>query len=221
MKLNQFFAWPVLMLASLNVAANTNDEIRAYQVQSAARVAHVDTTTLENFKISAQQTQTQNKPLIDTLMQQARSSLPKKQQTQQAPDAVLFVSFSMPDSLLFQLADEAARFDIPVVLNGLVDGDFKKTVEKFAALHKKAKKQHRNFKGVSIDPVWFEQFKIQTVPALVVSPRPAGCETQTICPNRPFDVVYGNASLKNSLELIAEKGIASKTAQTILEQDHA
>ena len=84
-----------------------------------------------------------------------------------------------------------------------------------------AKKNHLNFKGVSIDPLWFEQFNISAVPALVVSARPANCEPQSLCANQAFDVVYGNASLKNSLELVAEKGeTASLLAKSILENGH-
>lgn len=220
MNLNKTVVFFAVLSCSLSVFANTNDDIMAYQAQGKAVAAQVSPATLSQFKMSSVQSQAQNKPLIDTIMQQARASLPQKQQAQAAPDAVLFVSFSMPDPLLFQLANEAARLDIPVVLNGLVDGDFKKTIEKFASLNKKAKKQHLNFQGVSIDPVWFEQFKISAVPALVVSPRPASCEAQTVCANRSFDVVYGNASLKNSLELIAEKGEHAVIVQNLLEQGH-
>ena len=106
-------------------------------------------------------------------------------------------------------------------MNGLKDNDFKKTIETFASLHQKAEKQHLNFQGISIDPVWFQQFSISKVPALVVTERPAHCEAQTVCINQPFDVVYGNASIKKSLALIAEKGTAgSAIAKKILGDGH-
>ena len=137
------------------------------------------------------------------------------------PEAILFVSFSMPQSLLLSLADQAAQFDIPVVIKGLVNNDFKQTVATFSRLSHEAQKQHLNFKGVSIDPVWFSQFNITAVPALVVSERPARCLASSICANQPFDVVYGNAQLKKGLEIIADRGEeASSVARKILEQGH-
>ena len=107
------------------------------------------------------------------------------------------------------------------MINGLVEGDFKKTIETFKRLNADAKKQHLHFKGVSIDPVWFTQFHITSVPALVVTELPKACALAQDCEPQPFDVVYGNASLKNALELIAKKGEAApRRAQVILENGH-
>ncbi len=211
-----------LMCFAVFGSANTNDAIRAYQAEGERNTALTSTTQIETLKAASSQTQAEHKSLIDTLMQSAVSGVPAKQKPQGAEGAVLFVSFSMPDSLLFALADEAARLNIPVVINGLVDGDFKKTIETFKHLNTQAKKQHLNFKGVSIDPVWFTQFQIKSVPALVVTESPKNCASGSDCVSQPFDVVYGNASLKNALELIAERGDAgAQRAQTILENGHA
>ena len=95
-------------------------------------------------------------------------------------------------------------------------------IETFKHLNTEAKKQHLNFKGVSIDPVWFTQFQIKSVPAFVVTERSTTCTPENDCVNQPFDVVYGNASLKKALELIAKKGdLGAKRAQAILESGHA
>lgn len=202
--------------------ANTNDAINAYQAEGVNQAALTSKSQIDTLKAASIQNQSEHKSLIDTLMQSAVSSVPAKQKPQGADGAVLFVSFSMPDSLLFALANEAALFNIPVVINGLIDGDFKKTIETFKHLNTEAKKQHLNFKGVSIDPVWFTQFQIKSVPALVVTERSNTCTPEKDCVNQPFDVVYGNASLKNALELIAEKGDgAAQRAQMILENGHA
>ena len=191
-----------LMSWTLLCAAITNDGIGRLQVISA-------------------QVKNDNRALIDAFMKEAKLGLQNKQGPQAAPDAILFVSFSMPESLLLSLSDQAAQFNIPVVIKGLVNNDFKQTVATFSRLSHEAKKQHLNFKGVSIDPVWFTQFNITAVPALVVSYRPASCDTASICVNQPFDVVYGNAQLKKGLEIIAERGeSASLVAKKILEQGH-
>ncbi|KTC87651.1 putative conjugative transfer protein TrbC [Legionella drozanskii LLAP-1] len=201
--------------------ANTNDTIRTYETEGLDALALTSTTQIETLKATSIRTQSEHKSLIDNLMQNAKSGLQGMQKPQAADGAVLFVSFSMPDSLLFALADEAALFNIPVVINGLVEGDFKKTIETFKRLHTEAKKQQFNFKGVSIDPVWFAQFQIKSVPALVVTEPPKTCAIASDCDNQPFDVVYGNASLRKALELIAKKGdVVADRARTILERGH-
>jgi conjugal transfer pilus assembly protein TrbC len=213
--------WFFVMCWSVAGWANTNDDIAAYQSQAIRQSSEIPSATIESLNVKSSQVQAEHKTLIDTLMQSAVSGVPAKQRPQGAEGAVLFVSFSMPDSLLLALADEAARFNIPVVINGLVDKDFKKTIETFKRLNTDAQKDHLNFKGISIDPVWFTQFHIKSVPALIVTERPKTCASGSDCENQPFDVVYGNASIKNALELIAERGdVGAALAQTILENGH-
>lgn len=210
-----FLAW---ISASL---ANTNESITHYQEEGIRQASEISNKSLETLKAKSSQTQSEHKSLIDTLMQKSKEGLQSKQKPQGAEGAILFVSFSMPDSLLFALSNEAAQFHIPVVINGLVEGDFKKTIETFKRLNLEAKKQHLNFKGVSIDPVWFNQFQITSVPALVVTQPLKACAQGKNCANQPFDVVYGNASIKKGLELIAQKGDAAPhRARSILENGH-
>ena len=214
----------VLLVSIIGVGvcmANTNDDINAYRAQGVAQARIVPHATLDALQSQSLQTQSENKTLIDTLMAQVTRGLPENKRPQAAEGAMLFVSFSMPEPLLFALADEAAAFNIPLVLNGLVEGDFKKTVNTFARLTKEAKKSHLNFQGLSIDPVWFQQFQIQSVPALVVTTRPGECAAQKVCSQQSFDVVYGNASIKKGLQWIAERGVAAPLmAKKILEQGH-
>ena len=211
----------ILMFMSSVCFANGNDDIRCYQAQAAAISASMHKSTIDTLRTNAQQNKSEHHAIIDDFLRQAKLTTPVKQQPKSLSGAVLFVSFSMPESLLFALADEAAAFDIPLVINGLVDGDFKKTIDTFSRLHRKAEEKHLNYKGLSIDPIWFEHFQIKSVPALVVSARPSQCEPQTICAAQTFDVVYGNPHVKKALELIASKGeSASKLAQEILGPSH-
>lgn len=210
-----------LMLLAGNSFANTNDFIRKTEAEGVREAAKISRQDIEVIKQLSARNKTENGALIASFIQGAKSGLPSVQRGQAADGAILFVSFSMPESLLFKLADEAAQFNIPVVINGLVDGDFKKTITTFTRLNQQAKKQKQNFAGISIDPVWFEQFHITSVPALVVTARPAHCEPQQICAGQPFDVIYGNASVRKSLELIREKGDdAPHIAEVILESGH-
>lgn len=201
--------------------ANTNDELARLQLLSAQIQSEVSSSTIDHMAHDSSQNQNDNRALIDAFMKEAKLGLQNKQSPQAAPDAILFLSFSMPESLLLGLADQAAQFDIPVVIKGLVKNDFKQTVATFSRLSHTAQKQHLNFKGVSIDPVWFTQFNITAVPALVVSLRPANCLASSLCANQLFDVVYGNVQIKKGLELIAERGEnTSLVAKKILEQGH-
>lgn len=210
-----------LMSWAVLCAANPIDGIGWLQGLSTQAESEVSSVTIDNAARASSQTQHDNRALIDSFMNEAKLGLQNKQAPQAAPDAILFVSFSMPESLLLTISDQAAQFNIPVVIKGLVNNDFKQTVATFSRLSHEAQKQHLNFKGVSIDPVWFTQFNITAVPALVVSYRPASCLASSICANQPFDVVYGNTQLKKGLELIAERGEdASLIAKKILEQGH-
>jgi conjugal transfer pilus assembly protein TrbC len=202
--------------------ANVNDFLN--EASAIGKTAHdsVSQDTLAHWNVASNQSIAQNKTLIDQIIEQSRQGTPVAQKGQTVDGAVLFVSFSMPESLLFSLSDEAASYKIPVVINGLIEGDFKKTITAFSKLHAKAKESKWAFNGVSVDPLWFEQFHITAVPALVVSKRPSSCGQQLLCPEQTYDVVYGNASIKKSLQLIAQKGdSANEVAQALLENAHA
>ncbi len=186
--------------------ANVNDYIMNVSKQAKIQKKSVSQDKLEKLKLAVIKDKQKNINFINKVLNNTKENMPQKKGGKAADGAVLFVSFSMPIKLILSLSEQAKEFNIPVVLNGLVDGDFKKTMQSIYGLQQTAKKEHISFNGVSIDPVWFEQFDIKAVPALVVTARPAGCEYQKACANQLFDVVYGNASIKQSLKIIATKG---------------
>lgn len=98
---------------------------------------------------------------------------------------LLFISFSLPDRLLTQYQLEASRLGIPLVLRGLYHHSFPETAKKlFMLLHQ------NNRGGVIINPIWFESYRIKQVPALVIQNE------------NYFDVIYGNLSIINLLDII-------------------
>lgn len=105
----------------------------------------------------------------------------------------VFVSFSMPETLLIETLRDSARLNIPATLNGLYQNSIEKTAQKIMVLSKEVPQLQ-----LQIDPTAFEQFHIKQVPALVVS--------QGDC----FDVIYGNLFLNEGLRRIHEKGECSK-----------
>ncbi len=101
----------------------------------------------------------------------------------------LFVSFSMPESLLRQSFEAAERLHVTVVLNGLMDNSMPKTALKLSEMTARYPEL-----SIQIDPVAFEDFGIDAVPTIVVSK------------GKIFDVVRGNLALSDALVLIHERG---------------
>lgn len=99
-----------------------------------------------------------------------------------AIEPMVFVSFSMPDTLLKQTLAEAASYQIPVLLNGLIANSMAKTAEKLMVLSEIIPNL-----TLEIDPTAFERFGIHQVPALVVAE------------GQRFDVLYGNLQIKEGL----------------------
>ncbi len=119
----------------------------------------------------------------------------------QTPQAMIFVSLDMPQRSLQQIIHDAARYEVPVVIRGLYRNSFRETMNKIFELVKK-----RNRGGILINPRWFKQYEIQSVPAVVVSQ--AG----------KYDVIYGNIPLRKALKIIAERGDVAAVAKKILEE---
>ncbi|HEC2564910.1 type-F conjugative transfer system pilin assembly protein TrbC [Raoultella ornithinolytica] len=117
------------------------------------------------------------------------------------PDALYFLSFSIPEEGLKQMVPAATRFHIPALINGLVDNNFRKTVELVFRLARE-----NNQGGVQIDPRQFSKYGITTVPALVV-----------IC-DAGYDRLTGNLKLKEALERIAAEGDCADTAKKLLQE---
>jgi type-F conjugative transfer system pilin assembly protein TrbC len=120
-----------------------------------------------------------------------------------SPEAIIFVSFSMPTLSLKQIIHDAHRYQVPIIIRGLYKNSFRETIEKIFNLVKEDNKG-----GISINPVWFRKYDIKTVPALVVNNKNQEA--------KDFDIVYGNIRLKNALTIIANQGNAAKVAQDIL-----
>ena len=208
----------ILLLANFAVLANTNDFLQSTRVQGNLIQSKIKASELEKIRRDSEALSMGEESLIERLKAQARQSSNKNEQI---VDTMLFVSFSMPKSLLFGLADEGSRFGIPLIIKGLKEDDFKKTVDTFYKLNQKASKERLNFEGISIDPFWFQELHIEKVPALVVIKRPSTCMPHTPCPLQKFDVVYGNSKVVDSLKLIAQKGELRDVAQRILDEHHA
>jgi len=187
----------ISLLMALNVFANTNDLINQ-QIQHRDQITKSYQGKFENLKASSLQGTANYQPIIEKLKKTAINNLGQGA-VQKSPNAVIFVSFSMPDLALKQLIEEGKKYQIPIVMRGLYKNSFQETAAKIFNLVKE-----KNQGGIAIDPLWFKEFNIQTVPAFVIKH------------GNDFDVVYGNIFLKRALEIIAENGVSAKEAKDIL-----
>ena len=112
--------------------------------------------------------------------------------------AYVFVSFSMPKTLLEDVLSDASRQHTPAVINGLVHNSMKETAEKIYTLSQVIPNLE-----LQIDPTLFERFNIHQVPALVVA-------RGTL-----FDVIYGNLTILEDLSRIGRTGDTHVTADEI------
>ena len=115
------------------------------------------------------------------------------------PQALYFVSFSIPQTGLKRLILDADRFGIPATLRGMVNNDMRQTANAVLQL---VNEDQRG--GVQIDPQAFRRYGINAVPALVVT-----------C-GETYDRIAGNLALREALTKIAESGDCADTAKAIL-----
>ncbi|WP_242604512.1 type-F conjugative transfer system pilin assembly protein TrbC [Legionella gresilensis] len=114
----------------------------------------------------------------------------------------VFVSFSMPETLLKETLKESSQLHIPVYLKGLYHDSMSETALKLMVLSEQVPNLN-----LQIDPTLFERFGIHQVPALVVNNGAA------------FDVIYGHLPLKEGLARIAgrgESGFSMQEARELL-----
>lgn len=121
------------------------------------------------------------------------------------PSLYIFVSFSMPDSLIREYLQDALRFGGRVVVRGLVDGSMPKTQRKLASLIEEDESRRI---GASIDPRAFEAFDIQTVPAIALGEHSVKrCDTEECVVQAGLhDIIYGSVSVEYALEQFADSG---------------
>lgn len=124
--------------------------------------------------------------------------------THRYPNLMVFVSFSLSNAILKQLAVQVRKIGGQLVFRGLVDNSFRTTAQTFKELEIEA----------LIDPTLFESFKIQRVPAFVV------CDAHLLDQHAsvPHDILFGNVTLEYALQQFVEKGdltIASNLLKTL------
>jgi conjugal transfer pilus assembly protein TrbC len=99
----------------------------------------------------------------------------------------IFVSFSMPESLLVNLDQQARKIGAKLVIRGLKNNSFKETFEFIKSIDDQAIR-------VDIDPKAFTEFGITQVPSFVLNS------------DTSYDKITGNVSLSYVLKEFADSG---------------
>lgn len=183
-----------------------NSTVQAKSVQEQSDVEKINDTSQTNslfFKHDA------------TFAQQ--SLLNNIEQSKTQTGLMIFVSLSMPTVALRQILTDSQTYHIPVVIRGLINNRFPDTTQRiYEILHPEHGEVIQS--GVQIDPIYFRQFDIQQVPAVVSYHELIRCTDEANCNKPNFDVVYGNIPLKKALTILAEKGkIAPDVATNALD----
>ena len=105
------------------------------------------------------------------------------------PNILIFISFSVPETVWRSLSHEAEKRGAIFVINGLPDNSFLRLANTLKTFREKGIRTQ-----IQLHPLLFEKYHIEAVPAFVVT------EGET------FDKLVGNVSLDYALQQIAKQG---------------
>lgn len=94
--------------------------------------------------------------IAQSMVQKSQARV-KRPPAKHSPDLMVFVSFSMPLETLRTLNNQVTKQGGKLVFRGLVEGSFKKMVEKLKKLEAK----------VLIDPTLFDTYQVTRVPVFI------------------------------------------------------
>lgn len=131
----------------------------------------------------------------------------------------IFVSSSMPKSVLKSYLSEAAHYNGVLVLKGLPNGSFKELTKLVIELSDDPKGNRSDNSGninlpaaLQIDDQAFEDFLVTSVPCIVLVKAPNYTPNQTNIPI--FDKITGNLGIKYALEQFSSSGeLASQATE--------
>ena len=115
----------------------------------------------------------------------------------------IFVSFSMPETLLVSLDQQARKIGAKLVVIGLKNNSFKETFSYVKSINEKGL-------VIDIDPKSFEEFSITQVPSFVINQ------------GGVYDKLTGNVSISYVLKEFASIGdLKDKAAEYLRRIEHA
>jgi len=124
----------------------------------------------------------------------------------------VFVSSSMPISLLKEYAHDALKYDSTLVFKGLPNVSFKELAELIVQL----KDGDDNIANATIDDESFTRFDVSSVPTIILTEEPPYHPNQT--PYIKFDKIAGNVGIRYALEQFKDSGDLQEEAAKRLER---
>ena len=157
---------------------------------------------------------------VTELNEKALASLPTCQSTEKIPVAnsqvrspegnlYIFISFSLGEKALMNLAYEAKRYGATLILRGLQERSYGKTIQ---ALQKIIL---RTGQGVSIDPELFTFFSVSSVPTYILA-KPFQLNSSELTQAPLHDRMQGHVSVRYILETFAKEGDLQSEAKALL-----
>lgn len=129
------------------------------------------------------------------------NSLSPNEDSARYPELLVFVSFSMPHDVIKALGNQVNHVGGKLVFRGLINGNFKDTIEKLKELQLE----------VMIDPTLYESYQITRVPVFILKKKRKENAHEDGC----YDRLSGNVSLHYVLDQFASHG--NQEATQILE----
>lgn len=125
----------------------------------------------------------------------------------------IFVSSSMPKTLLQNYAKEATLYDAVLVFRGLPEGSFRALSDLIMSISDDS----GSSAAMQIDDEAFAKYKVTTVPTIILSKESAFLDFDSDKARPIYDKVQGNIAIKYALELFADSGELRKEAQGALQ----
>ncbi len=146
---------------------------------------------------------------LDALMTRYNRSTTELSTTTSGEQLLIFISASVPRESLKKLAQQAARVNVPLILRGVVEGDFPATAKFMRDILGDEEPRAR----AMIDPALFDRFDVKQVPAVVLVPDGACVAGVRSCPKvTPAHVhIAGDVTLDYALDHIARTHPESRT----------
>jgi len=123
----------------------------------------------------------------------------------------IFVSFSLGEKALLNLAQDAKQFDATLVLRGFIDGSYTKTAKSLQKVIQKVGQ------GFIIDPELFTLFAVRAVPTFILT-NPFQLQAQERIQTPLHDRMQGHVSARYALETFSQMGDLKVEATTLLQK---
>lgn len=150
---------------------------------------------------------------VATLQDQNLTQNPQPKHKSVPPNPVaelyLFVSFSLGEKALLNLAQEARAYGATLILKGFIEGSYAKTVKALQAIITKTGQ------GFIIDPELFTLFNVKAVPTYVLS-KPFQLNALERNQTPMHDHIQGHISPQYALEKFAKEGDLQQEASSLL-----